>query len=137
MREKKFRVRDADTKKVIGYERVNKQGHWESMRENRQAWLLGAITSEDDLIREQFSGMSDRRGKEMYENDIIECHEYDSSDTGRRIVQTFKNAVVEFGQGDYYYYPKGNMKQPHQLLMYAHKPIIIGNIYEHPELLDA
>ena len=83
----------------------------------------------------QFTGLKDKNGKEIYEGDILHCHEWDSSDCGHRIVQTFKNAVVGFGQGNYYYYPKGNMQQPHQLLMYAYKPEIIGNIYEHPELL--
>ena len=84
----------------------------------------------------QFTGLIDKNGKEIWEGDILFCHEYDSSDCGHMIVQTFKNAVVGFGSGSYYYYPKGNMKMPHQLLMYAYEPEIIGNIHDNPELLE-
>jgi uncharacterized phage protein (TIGR01671 family) len=83
----------------------------------------------------QFTGLQDKNGKDIYEGDIMICHEYDSSDCGKRIVQTFNNAVVGFSNGSYYYFPKGNMRMPHQLLMHAYKPLIIGNIYENPELL--
>ena len=83
----------------------------------------------------QYTGLKDKNGIEIYEGDILICHEYDSSDCGKRIVQTFNNAVVGFSDGNYYYFPKGNMKMPHQLLMDAYNPLIIGNIYENPELL--
>lgn len=83
----------------------------------------------------QYTGLKDKNGVEIYEGDILYCHEYDGSDCVNKIVQTFKNAVVGFYSGNFYYYPKGNMNQPHQLLMYAYKSEVIGNIHENPELL--
>ena len=91
----------------------------------------------EQLAIMQFTGFKDINKIEIYEGDILLCHEYDSSDCGQRIAQTFKNAVVGFQFGSFYYYPKGNMNQPHQLLMFAYKPEIIGNIYNNPELLNA
>ncbi len=88
-----------------------------------------------DQVLMQFTGLYDINKIPIYEGDILYCHEYDSSDCMHQITQTFKNAVVGFSQGNYYYYPKGNMKCAHQLLMYAYKPKVIGNIYENPELL--
>jgi len=136
-REIKFRIIHNNI--VSGYERLSETG-WEWMwlelnPDSGERWTRGIAGGSLELIRNQFTGLHDKNGKEIYEGDILHCHEWDSSDCGHRIVQTFKNAVVGFGQGNYYYYPKGNMQQPHQLLMYAHKPEIIGNIYEHPTLL--
>lgn len=111
--------------------------HWidDGMRYDYQNSIYIESCGWDEFPIMQFTGLKDKNGKEIYEGDILLCHEYDSSDIGGKIIQTFKNAVVGFEDGSFYYYPKGNMKQPHQLLMYAYMPEIIGNIYENPELL--
>jgi hypothetical protein len=75
----KNRVRDVRTNKIIGLERVvNGLGHWEHLRNKRQAWLLGAITSEDPLIREPFIGLCTLKGEELFENDKVKLYVNDS-----------------------------------------------------------
>ena len=86
----------------------------------------------EDVIESQWTGLYDINKVEIYDGDIIKCSEYDPFD--HRVVQTFKCSVVGFDFGCYYYFPYGNMMQPHQLLMYAHNPVVIGNIYENPEI---
>ena len=123
MRNLKFRIFDSEIKKYIDI--------------SASAIMLDELNNlKPNLKIEQFTGLYDKNGKEIYEGDILFCHEYDSSDTSRCIVQTFKNAVVGFNNGSFYYYPTGNMKQPNQLLMYAYKPEVIGNIYEDSCLLE-
>ena len=101
--------------------------------------LLAYIDGESDICEsvdirsdrftiEQFTGIYDINKREIYEGDIIYCHEYNSHD--KVINQTFERSVVSFSNGCYYYYPNGNMKCPHQLLMYAYKAKILGNIHE-------
>lgn len=73
----KNRVRDAKTNKIIGYERINQEsGQWEHFRLKRHGYLLGCITSEDNLIREPFIGLLAQSGEEIYLNDNIK-HYYD------------------------------------------------------------
>ncbi len=128
MREIKFRGLTIKNKWIYGY--FIKQGSY---------FFIQNETGGNDVVIKnsvsQYTGLKDKNGIEIYEGDILICHEYDGSDCMNKITQTFKNAVVGFYSGNYYFYPKGNMNQPHQLLMYAYNSEIKGNIHENPELL--
>ncbi len=68
----KFRVVDVtnpEKEVIIGHERVNQNGEWESMRVNRKTWLLGCITMGQEsrkFERRQFTGITDGKGNEIY-----------------------------------------------------------------------
>jgi len=83
-----------------------------------------------DCKIEQYTGLKDKNGKEIYEGDILYANEwgYDCK-TGKKIVVQVcfgrlgfefipKKTEVEYGWGNYVYHPCE----------------IIGNIYENPEL---
>lgn len=146
-RELKFRAWHKPTNEMYWFDVLNGMKHGTGGGYIPMALVCDAITIRTykdnlkaidpmDCELMQYTGLQDKNGKEIYEGDILLCHEYDSSDIGGKIIQTFKNAVVGFENGSFYYYPKGNMKQHHQLLMYAYMPEIIGNIYQNPELLN-
>ena len=69
----------------------------------------------------QFTGFKDKKGKEIYEGDITE---YDSKERGRRLVKWDIRRGQFFLQGGY----DGQINDT--------RIIVIGNIYENPELLE-
>lgn len=69
-----FEVLKADTKEIIGYERIGDRGHWEHIRPNRTNWLLGAITEGQEcgiFIRRQFTGRFDKHTKKEFQGDVL------------------------------------------------------------------
>ena len=82
-------------------------------------WELGGCK---DAIFQQYTGLKDKNGKEIYEGDIISGEFYD---TEYHHAETIKHEVV-FNNGAY------NIASSNW-----HKPTleIIGNIFEAPELL--
>jgi len=79
---------------------------------------------EDELVVQRWTGLEDEKGKEIYEGDIIEFHHKDESCI-RKIV---------FDDGYFGIYRGENIR--HAILEpYKKNCIVIGNIFENPELL--
>ncbi len=78
------------------------------------------VTTELRFIPMQYTGLKDKNGKEIYEEDIIERGDYDP-----RVIQT-----ISYGYGGFCIYENGGYMPPQWDMK------IIGNIYENPELSE-
>ena len=116
MREIKFRCFDNEQKKIFGVYGFDEYHVYENSLDDYSKSVHPINVCE--LM--QYTGLKDDLGKEIYEGDVVT---YDT-DIGQEIVYkdcafTFKNTEM----------PLGRFRQQAM--------IVIGNIYENPELLEA
>lgn len=88
-----------------------------------------------DVILLQFTGLTDRNGKEIYEGDIIEVSKENIEHIGGSITKT----VVGYKNGCYMA-GRNNIDNLNTYLWLLAGDVgnceVIGNIYENPELLE-
>ena len=119
MRELKFRAWDKKAKRMMS-------GFFIGSQDGK---LYGTVRVDPITIRRedgfdlmQYTGFSDKNGKEVYEGDVVE--EKERGFTG----------VVEFRRGSFYACDYSD-KTEVLLEVCHHSSEIIGNIHENPELL--
>lgn len=117
MRALKFRVWDIDNKEFV----------YVSETTDGEIWINNGISTvtmpEHKTPYEQYTGLKDKNGKEIYDGDIVEYDWYIIGDKPAYRV----NSVVNF---DY----KGAMGGNNRLWKCTNIEVI-GNIHENPELL--
>ncbi len=107
MREIKFRVWDKIERKMQS---------WESLC--RQAFLISVLENDDIyFVPMQFTGLVDKNGKEIYEGDILK------TSTGNHQVIWDEDGLWGFDSRHPLYFADIQQRE------------VIGNLYDHPELL--
>jgi len=142
MRKIKFRAFEKSSKTMwfwqidydIGIQRLFSNGDIEvafpvQVNEYGEAELNLKRILKEDLILMQFTGLKDKNGKEIYEGDIVKIFAYDAE--RKATIEYDKNCFCIIGLDKI-----GNSGFSFFLGMWKDDIEIIGNIFEHPELLE-
>ena len=90
------------------------------------AYLLRRV-SFDDVELLQYTGLKDKNGKEIYENDLISCNKY------KNIVVFFENGCFKVKYSKNY---TTNVTCTLDTFLEKYKCKISGNVYENKNLLE-
>lgn len=118
MRELKFRAWSEEHGRYCDFVTLDRDGQWlgwlEIWIENRKSFLTTT-----DIIIEQYTGLKDKNGKEIYEGDIVSKH---NSDT--------KGVVKQVKDGQWAIYWDNVPDGYYVLFKYSNLCEVIGNIHE-------
>ena len=102
--------------------------------ENPYGLLYSLWTNSKDFISQQCTGLKDKNGKLIYEGDIVKYRRTNPVETGIGIVNChtcyFSLDFTELGK-----YEESGLSLTKNTTDYT-RLVVIGNIYENPELLE-
>lgn len=110
MRDIKFRVWDNDENNFWG----------EGRNLSMISLVSDSVVNDDSTVLEQYTGLNDKNGVEIYENDIISAPVYGF----------LKKGLVECSSGEWIF---GNIIR---LSVFMDSLTVIGNIHENADLLE-
>lgn len=120
----KFRAWNPETKKIIDLQKVTPLAVVSEMSDRPGLYL----PFDEKYTLMQFTGLHDKNGKQIYEGDILDGH----SDGLVKVVWPEGKTGWECIFSD-----EGNIGLDEMCLWFGNPAIVIGNIYEHPDLLNS
>ena len=123
MREIKFRQRNINNGQWHYWGFIN--NCWVNLMEQDNYW--------PPEKSQQYTGLKDKHGKELYENDIILLPENTARPEGIRIIEWWGEYGLKL------YNPKAKYRSDmHSMISYIDQNVaeVIGNIYDNPELME-
>lgn len=130
MRELKFRAWDKENEEYMnGYDVLLK---YDGSVISRYALAVFDTDMPVNVIIEQYTGLKDKNGREIYEGDIIQ----EEIDFNSKMTDGVFTYVVEWDSDTLCYGLRGNSNSIHDELWEVNASVeIIGNVHENPELL--
>lgn len=130
MREIKFRAWNKENEKmndVFGLRFVGDVGYFVYLDDGQDAAIE---YDQEEVIIMQYTGLKDKKGEEICEGDIVHI-KWEENDPNSEFY-----LVVEWNEGSYYANEsRGSFLDEPIDKQYASDLLVIGNIYENPELL--
>ena len=123
-REIKFRAWDRDMREMVFVSGIQLDPH-SPLEKPNIIDERNDIRDLDEIELMQFTGLKDKNGKEIYEGDIVS-------------IENDKNPVITkciWETGQYHLEDSADGHWTRQLYHQPEKLLIIGNIYENPELM--
>ena len=122
MKELKFRAWSNENNRYCDFVTLDESRRW-------IGWIMssGTYLTTTDIILEQYTGLKDKNGKEIFENDIVEyttCY-YGNEKRHRKVVEWEEWDSDDFGE-------------PHNIGFFdlSENMEVIGNVHENADLLE-
>lgn len=118
--------------------------YWDTKRNQMVEWesiktfcRFGAVERMKHQIFQQYTGLQEKTGrKEIFEGDIVEFNNCDYQRTGGYMDDEIVRGKVTFACGGWMIETKNGNYDLYSALMNDEELEVIGNIYEHPYLLE-